>query len=51
MKETIDVNDLSKGLSTAAIASELHAEDYTTDTPKIKFSVNKILCVFYSTIV
>ena len=37
---TIDVDD---GLSIAAIASEIHAEDYSAGTHKIKFSVNKIL--------
>ena len=42
-KVGIDVDDLSDGLSMAAIASELHAEDRAADTPKIDFSVNKIL--------
>ena len=42
-KVRIDVDDLSDGLSIAAIASELHAEDRAADTPKIDFSANKIL--------
>ena len=43
----IDVDDLSEGLSIAAIASELHAEDYATDMPKSKFSANKTLERFF----
>ena len=39
----IDVDDLWDGLSIAAIASELHAEDRAEDTPKIDFSADKIL--------
>ena len=42
-KVTIDVDDLLDGLTIAVIASELHAEDYATNTPKIKFSANKII--------
>ena len=43
LKLTINVDDLSDGLWVVAIASELHAEDCAVDTPKIEFSVNKIL--------
>ena len=43
LKLAIDVDDLSDGLWIAAIASELHAEDYAVDMPKIEFSANKIL--------
>ena len=43
LKLAIDVDDLLDGLWIAAIASELHAEDHAMDTPKIEFSVNKIL--------
>ena len=39
----IDVDDLSDGLWIAAFDSELHVEDRALDTPKIKFSANKIL--------
>ena len=42
-KVRINVDNLSDGLSIAAIASELHAEDRATDTPKMAFSANKIL--------
>ena len=40
---TIDVDDLSDGVSIVDIASELHAEDLVVDMPKIEFSINKIL--------
>ena len=43
MNVTIDVDDPSEGLSIAAITSELNAEDYAANTPKIKFSANEIL--------
>ena len=43
LKLTINIDDLSDGLWIAAIALELHAEDHAVDTPKIKFSANKIL--------
>ena len=42
MKVTIDEDNVSDGLS-IPITLELHAEDHTVDTPKIEFSVNKIL--------
>ena len=38
----VDVDDLSDGLWIAAFDSELHAEDRAVDTPKIRFSANKI---------
>ena len=43
MKVIFDVDDLLDGMSIAAIALELHAEDCAVDTPKIAFSVHKIL--------
>ena len=43
LKLAINVDNLSDGLWITAIASELHAEDHAVDTPKIEFSVNKIL--------
>ena len=42
-KMTINVDNLSDGLSIAAIASELYAEDHAADIPKIELSANKIL--------
>ena len=39
----IDVDNLSDGLSIAAITSELHAEDRALDSPKIEFTANIIL--------
>ena len=38
-----DVDDLSDGMTIAAIALELQAEDCAGDTPKIAFSAHKIL--------
>lgn len=39
----IDVDNLSDGLSIAAITLELHAEDRALDSPKIEFSANIFL--------
>ena len=40
---TVDVDDLWDGLWIAAFDSELYAEDRAVETPKIRFSANKIL--------
>ena len=42
-KVIIYVDDLLDRLVTTVNASELHAGDCAADTPKIKFSANKIL--------
>ena len=46
--DNIDVDDILDGLSIAAITLELHAEDRAADTPKIEFSVNKVLAERFS---